>query len=205
VTVRRAVALVAVAATVVGVGGVAAHARAVDMLEFRPVISMLPPTSATASSTPGTTEAASARHAVAGCDDVTVSGLSSVPTTPRADIDRGKCVVLAGSDGERYYLGPAEVTTEGIRSARAEFVSGQGWTIELMLTKPGAAAWDELAEQQFQKQVAVVVDGRVLAAPTVQPGVAAFQSFGGIAVISGAFREKQARAVARRIQAASGR
>jgi preprotein translocase subunit SecD len=190
---------------VVGVIAVAALASAAPRavaatatkhtVEFRPVLTTLPradPSGATTSA---------ATQAVASCDPSAVAALASVPTTkPKADVP-DDCVVLAAGvgsfDGDaRYYLGPARVQGGGIRSARAQLVPGQGWTVTLRLTKSGSKAWDALAQQQFHRQVALVLDHSVVSAPQIQPADMTFTSFDGIAVISGSFSQRQAVAVA---------
>ena len=105
----------------------------------------------------------------------------------------------------RYYLGPAGVTTDAVRRARAELVTGQGWSVHLDLTRAGSRAWDALAEQQFHQQVAITASGKVVSAPIIQPNDATFESFGGTAVISGSFTRKQAEALALVARPANGR
>jgi preprotein translocase subunit SecD len=68
------------------------------------------------------------------------------------------------------------------------------------LTDSGSSKWDQLAEQQFHKQVAIVLDGLVQSAPTIQPQDASFTSFGGTAVISGSFTQDEADNLAKLIR-----
>jgi preprotein translocase subunit SecD len=208
VTVRRVLLFVALTSVAATAGATAVSARTANVLEFRPVLAALPPEPAT-STTAAPADRVTAALAVASCEPGAVLQLPAVPTTRITSAGADDCVVLGergdGHGATRYYLGPAGVTTAAVKSAKAEFVSGAGWTVKLAFTKAGSAAWDELAEQQFQKQVAVVVNGRVVSAPTVQPNEAAFESFGGTAVISGDFTENEVRALARRIRAANGR
>ena len=67
------------------------------------------------------------------------------------------------------------------------------------LTGKGSGQWDALAQQQFHKQVAIVLDGIVQSAPTIQPDQNAFSSFGGTAVISGNFTGAEASDLAKLI------
>jgi preprotein translocase subunit SecD len=187
-------------------------------LRFRPVITQLPaanvkPVPSTSTTTPGTpttappaTDEAAARAAVKSCDTTTVQTLSStiaIPTTNRLGDTRDACVVLpnkpGGANASRYYLGPAGLTGKAVGSAKAEFVSGQGWTVKVDLTSKGSSQWDALAQQQFHKQVAIVLDGIVQSAPTIQPDSQAFSSFGGTAVISGNFTGGEASDLAKLI------
>ena len=195
-------ALVVVAAIVAGAGtsGAASRTRA-STVEFRPVLAQLPP--ATGTSAPD----ASATATVAGCDVDAVERLPVVPTTRWRTATVEHCVVFPDlvDTSRRYYLGPAGVTPDAVRRARAEFVTGQGWTVHLTLTRAGSRAWDALAEQQFHQQVAITALGKVVSSPIIQPNDATFESFGGTAVISGAFTRKQAQALAILARPANGR
>jgi preprotein translocase subunit SecD len=154
-----------------------------------PSSSTTAPTSTTAAPTPEAAAAdlAAAQAAVASCDANAVAALASVPTTTRAKDTRDACVILPDKDSAkvRYYLGKAGLTGKVVDSAKAEFISSQGWTVKMDLTSDGSAKWDQLAQQQFHQQVAIVLDGQVRSAPSIQPDQAAFSSFGGTAVISG--------------------
>jgi preprotein translocase subunit SecD len=189
-------------------------------LRFRPVLTPLPSVEAekTASSTTTTTAAgapttttappatdAEAKAAVASCDETKVAALTTIPTTSRADDKRNTCVVLpdkpGGANASRYYLGKAALTGKGtVSTAKAEFQSGEGWTVKMDLTDQGSSKWDALAQQQFHKQVAIVLDGLVQSAPTIQPDAQAFSSFNGTAVISGNFTQDEADNLAKLIR-----
>jgi preprotein translocase subunit SecD len=197
---------------VIDLPGVKDRAKAVALvgqtaeLRFRPVVTQLPSEAAqakaattTTTTTPGATtttttpppSTAAAKAAIAKCDDATVSTLTTIPTTTRAADTRNACVVLpnkpGGKNAPRYYLGKAGLTGKAVSSAKAEFVSGSGWVVNMNLTGKGSGQWDALAQQQFHKQVAIVLDGIVQSAPNIQPDQNAFSSFGGKAQISGSF------------------
>jgi preprotein translocase subunit SecD len=210
---------------VVDLPGVKDRAKAIALvgataeLRFRPVLTQLPSetqqakdatttTTTAAGATTTTTvpqpSAADARKAVASCDDATVATLTTIPTTTRVGDQRNACVVLpdkpGGKDALRYYLGKAALTAKGnVSTAKAEFLSGTGWTVKMELTDSGSSKWDALAQQQFHKQVAIVLDGLVQSAPTIQPNDASFTSFGGTAVISGSFTGDEAETLAKLI------
>lgn len=199
----RAVVVGALAALMVGVAvwSTGASARtAPSALEVRPVLAALPPASVT-SSTVAPAQRVDAAVTVALCDAAAVQALSVIPTTKARAAKPEQCVVYpddqGGADASRYYLGPTAVTAAAVRKARAQLVPGQGWTVRLDLTKAGSRAWDDVTREQFHGQVAFVVDGQVVSAPTIQPNDATFQSFDGVAVISGAFGKKGAAAIAR--------
>ena len=189
------------ALVLVSVGGAATastpptrRARSPVALEFRPVIAPMPSVAATPP-TSAPVNLAGAKRAIASCDDAAVAQLAVIPTTTAAAATADACVVYpdrtGGREATRYYLGPAAVTRRGINNAKPDFVSGQGWTVTLTLTRSGSKAWDALARAQFHKQVALTVAGRVVAAPTIQPADATFRSFGGTAVIASDFTHKE--------------
>jgi preprotein translocase subunit SecD len=160
---------------------------------------------ATTTTTPPQPSEADAKKAIASCDDATVSTLTTIPTTSRAGDQRNVCVVLpdkpGGKDAARFYLGKAALTGKGtVSTAKAEFQSGQGWTVKMDLTDKGSSKWDSLAQQQFHKQVAIVLDGQVQSAPEIQPDNQTFSSFGGTAVISGNFTQDEADNLAKLIR-----
>jgi preprotein translocase subunit SecD len=185
-------------------------------LRFRPVISQVPSVNAqkkasTTTTTPGATTTtppatdAEAKAAIASCDDAKVATLTEIPTTSRAADKRTTCVVLpdkpGGDNATRYYLGKSALTgKEAVSTAKAEFISGTGWTVKVDLTDKGSSKWDALAQQQFHKQVAIVLDGLVQSAPTIQPDEQAFSSFGGTAQISGSFTQDSADSLAKLIK-----
>jgi preprotein translocase subunit SecD len=209
---------------VIDLPGVKDRAKAVALvgqtaeLRFRPVVTQLPSEAAqakaattTTTTTPGATtttttpppSTAAAKAAIAKCDDATVSTLTTIPTTSRAADTRNACVVLpnkpGGKNAPRYYLGKAGLTGKVVSSAKAEFVSGSGWVVNMNLTDKGSSQWDALAQQQFHKQVAIVLDGIVQSAPTIQPDQQAFSSFAGKAQISGGFTGSEASDLAKLI------
>jgi preprotein translocase subunit SecD len=162
------------------------------------------PGATTTTEAPQPTEEA-ARKAIASCDEATIATLKVIPTTSRAEDVRDACVVLpdkpGGKNATRYLLGKAALTGKGtVDTAKAEFVPNQGWTVKMDLTDSGSSKWDALAQQQFQKQVAIVLDGLVQSAPTIQPNNATFESFGGTAVISGNFTQDEADNLAKLIR-----
>lgn len=67
----------------------------------------------------------------------------------------------------------------------------KGWAISLEFDSEGAALFDKVAERGFQKQLAVIVDDKIVSAPVLQT-----THFGGRAEISGQFKEQDARRLA---------
>jgi len=128
----------------------------------------------------------------------TDDSFASVPSTAASQVTPSTTVLLPGAPGSgstRYVLGPAGVTGVDVASATVHSLDGE-WTVELTLTPTGSAAWDTLAQQQFHALVGVVLHGRVLSAPVMQPTQSAFTSFDGRLDISGSFTRAQATAAA---------
>jgi preprotein translocase subunit SecD len=168
--------------------------RAVAHLQLRPVLARVAPASA-----PAAESSAANIAAVAACDPMVRESLGKpVPTTKVAKVRPEACVVLPaqGDATTRYLLGPAELDATAVRRSRARFVSGAGWVVELTFTPRGSAAFDALGARQLHHQVAIVADGVVVAAPTIEPADQTFSSFGGTVQISGQFSSKAAKRLA---------
>jgi preprotein translocase subunit SecD len=160
-------------------------------------------TTAVAGNTATSSKDEAAKAAIKSCDPNAVAALPKIPTTSREEDKRTACVVLPDKPGgpkvPRYYLGPAGLTGKAVSSAKAEFVSSQGWTVKMDLTSSGSTQWDQLAQAQFHKQVAITLDSIVYSAPQIQPGDPTFTSFNGTAVISGKFSQGEAEDLAKLI------
>ncbi len=164
-------------------------------------------TGPTTTAPPSTTTTApasgdAAKVAVASCDASAVFTLltdgTRVPATTRADDTREACVVLPErNSNNRLYLGPTELTGNVVGNAKAEFQPGSGWAVSINFTGEGSAQWDAMAGKYFQQRVAIVLDGVVQSAPTIQPNNASFESFGGTAVVSGDFEQDEAEELAK--------
>lgn len=165
-------------------------------LRFRPVLAELP------GSTGVATSSAAEKDAVRSCDSGAVSALGDVANTPRADDETAACVVLPHREDKeldpiRYFLGPAQFTEKAVRGAKTEFVRGQGYVVSVRLTKAGVRKLNELAVQLLPKrspenEIAIVVDGVVQSAPSIQA-----TDFGDLVEISGMFTKEDASDLAR--------
>jgi preprotein translocase subunit SecD len=91
----------------------------------------------------------------------------------------------------RLRLDKAELTGKAVKTAAANFQSGQGWVVNLTFTDEGSKGFDDMAAKYVGQQVAVVLDGVVQSYPTIQT-----KQFNGRAVISGNFKEKEAKELA---------
>ncbi len=177
-------------------------------LRFRPVLAPLADLKAVAGVTtttvagatttttvPATEEAIKA--AVAACDPNAlvplIAGGARIPTSTRAEDTRKACVVLQERDSSsRLFLGPTQLTGKVVDNAKSEFQTGQGWAVSINFAGEGAALWDQVAQSNFHERVAIVLDGIIQSAPTIQPDDQVFSSFGGTAVISGSFEQDEA-------------
>lgn len=84
----------------------------------------------------------------------------------------------------------AEVSGDHVTHANA-YYDQQGYGVNLQLDSEGARRFDEVAAQHVNEQLAILLDGEVISAPTLQT-----THFGGRAQISGNFSEKEARELA---------
>lgn len=174
-------------AIVVELPGVKDQQRALDVvgqtaeLRFRPVQEVIPPGGAPGA--PPTT--------------------APVVPTPRAEDKPDSEVVLAGeaSGGgppTLYRLGPAGALGRDIAGAEASFRQVQ-WAVDLQFTDEGIVGFNKLAASCFngeptcpQARVAIVLDGTVVSAPSIQ--TAEFEP--DQVQISGDFDENEAKELA---------
>ena len=143
--------------------------------------------------TPAPTTAAPAPDATA--TTVPAAATGGIPTTTREE-DKAEAVVVLpikekGKISGRYRLGPTELTGKAVKSARAQFDQQQGWLVAFTLNGKGSTEFDALAARNVGKQVAIVLDGVVQSAPTIQQA-----SFGGSGQITGSFTEREAKDLA---------
>ena len=112
-------------------------------------------------------------------------------------------VVFMDIAGEpKYRLGPVEITGDAIDGAAAVYdpgsggAVGTGWRITFDLTGEGADIFSEVTTRLLGRQLAIVVDGEVISAPTVQSAIT-----GGTGEISGSFTEARAKDLATQLNA----
>jgi preprotein translocase subunit SecD len=106
--------------------------------------------------------------------------------------------VLLGPAGDKYVLGPRIVDAGDVENAGA--VTGappsSGWSVSVNLTADGTAAFGTATESAMGSRIAIVVDGRIVSAPTVQAPITS----GNVVVTSG-LTEREARSLATRLDA----
>jgi len=113
--------------------------------------------------------------------------------------DPSQYLISCEKDGSyKYVLAPADLIGPDIESATAGLPQqgAGGWQVELLMTTEGAKKFatstQKLSAQQAPNdQFAIVLDGVVISAPSVNEPI-----LGGSAVISGSFTADEARALA---------
>jgi preprotein translocase subunit SecD len=160
--------------------------------------SVLEPQATTSSSATTATTAATATTAPATTPTTAPALSGVVKTTPEDQDVPEKEVVLPirkGSDDQgasRLALGPALMTGKDVKSASAQYESGQGWVVHLSFTGDGFSTFNKIAAQYVGKQIAIVLDGVVQSYPVIKD--AKFDT--NDVVISGNFKEKEAKDLA---------
>ncbi|MSO59254.1 MAG: protein translocase subunit SecD [Ilumatobacteraceae bacterium] len=161
--------------------------------------------------------AATTIPATTSASDTTIPSLteSTAPTTTVVGVtdtvtltedDRDRDAVLPGEKDDFIYLvGPTGATGKVFNNnAKAEINNG-AWAVVVSLRdgEQGADKWNALATACFNatdvcptKQLAIVLDGKVISAPTVQEPVFS----GGNVQITGSFTEKEATQLAKYLQ-----
>ena len=92
----------------------------------------------------------------------------------------------SGNGGERYVLGPSEMTGHSIASAQATQNQTGQWVVNYSLAgAAGSNLWDTVAEENFHQLLGIELDGVVYSAPIIQPTQSTFTSFAGQGEISG--------------------
>ena len=97
-----------------------------------------------------------------------------------------------GEGGEKALLVKNRPDLDGkyVSSAHASY-DAEGWKVYLNLDSKGAELFDQVAATNKFKRMAIIIDGQIISAPTLQT-----DHFGGTAVISGNFTEEEVRTLA---------
>jgi preprotein translocase subunit SecD len=112
--------------------------------------------------------------------------------TPPDQNDPKATVYLPDKDKKVIYqLGPAQLTGKALSSADATIDQTGQWKVEFTTTGSGSGQWDEVAKNNYQKQVAIDLDGVVQSAPQINA-----QQFNGRGEITGNFTQAQAKDLA---------
>ena len=105
-------------------------------------------------------------------------------------------IVLLGPARDKYVLGARIVDASDVEIAGAvtDPPPSSGWSVSVNLTADGTAAFETATENTVGSQIAIVVDGRIMSAPTVQTPIAS-----GILVVTSGLTEREARSLASRL------
>lgn len=168
-------------------------------LEFRPVLCVAPPYSPPKGKapTPGLPPACNAPTSSSSSQAGVDSALASVPNTPQALNKPHNTVLLPEYNSSnqvvaRYEMGPAQANGTIIKTSNASVDNTGQWLVQFNTTSAGSAKWDQIAKQNFHKQLAIVLDNEVKSAPSIQPNQQSFTSFGGQGQITGGFTQQSA-------------
>ncbi len=129
--------------------------------------------------------------------DVAALGLQS-PSATRLEIrladtepTSGSTEAVVAGSGQRIYLFPtAVVTSADVTNARVIAARGSQFSVEVGFSDPGAARMATATKGHIGKPVAIVLNGRVIAAPVLRGPI------GSSAVITGDFTKAQADEIA---------
>ncbi len=129
-------------------------------------------------------------------------------TNTLPDVPPDSTGYVSARGGSFCKVGPAGGTGEVFQDdATARIISGSGWgvTVSLRGGSSGEGVWNVLASECYNataacptRQLAIVLDGEVISAPTVQQ-----PSFTGSVEITGSFSESEARNLARVLNSGS--
>ncbi len=101
------------------------------------------------------------------------------------------------NNGERYVLGPSEMTGRSIGSASATQNQEGAWVVDYSLAgSANSQLWDKVAQQNFHQLLGIELDGVVYSAPIIQPTQSGFTSFDGQGEISGSLTQQDAQNLA---------
>jgi preprotein translocase subunit SecD len=100
-----------------------------------------------------------------------IEGGGSLDCLDPVDAAGQEVVLLDTASDAKLRLAPATITADDVASGAAVELdprSEQGWGIQVQLTAGGTQAFEDLTSGLVGKQIAIVQDGVVLSAPTVQ-------------------------------------
>jgi len=130
---------------------------------------------------------------------------ATAPVNPVTGLPEGQTILPGRKDGLIYLLGPAEATGEVFSNDSSAQVDAGSWVVVAKLRSgaAGADVWNALSTKCFAggadcptKAVAIILDGEVISAPTVQTPT--FDN--GSVQISGSFSQTEAKDLARVLQ-----
>jgi preprotein translocase subunit SecD len=119
-------------------------------------------------------------------------GQEPVKITPPEQDEPTQQVFLPDKDKKFIMqLGPSQLTGKALASADATIDQTGQWKVEFTTTGKGSGEWDKVAQDNYQKQVAIDLDGVVQSAPQINA-----QQFNGRGEITGNFTQRDAKDLA---------
>jgi hypothetical protein len=118
------------------------------------------------------------------------SRLIGTPSTKSSRDAASATVLLPGlsdaGSNNRYLLGPVQMSGAAVAKAVVQYQeSDKEWVVALTMTNRGKLLWDKVACTDFDRELAIVVNGTVVSSPLIQPSQSSCTSFGGYASIAG--------------------
>ncbi|MFJ4685361.1 protein translocase subunit SecD [Streptomyces sp. NPDC088789] len=127
-------------------------------------------------------------------------------TEPKGQADPSGEQVLSDESGRPLRLKAADLTGQDVKGADAQFdpQSGTGWYVTVDFSDTGRDRWTQVTAEAAchpvgdpQRQVAIVLDGKIISAPQVDPSVGCGAGIpGGSTQITGSFDDAEARELA---------
>ncbi|HEX2785123.1 MAG TPA: protein translocase subunit SecD [Ilumatobacteraceae bacterium] len=165
-------------------------------------------TTTSASSTTSVTETTILGATTTTAPGATTTTVAGNTTNTLPDVPPESTGYVSARGGTFCKVGPAGGTGEVFQdNATARIISGSGWgvTVGLRGGSSGEGVWNVLASECYNatatcptRQLAIVLDGEVISAPTVQQ-----PTFTGSVEITGKFSESEARNLARVLNSGS--
>lgn len=146
-------------------------------------------------------------YSASDCQLAGTTVASALPTTTPDNDVPNNTVLLPQADntgngpntsGARFLLGPAELTGKVVATATANPPDSNSpqWYVQIQFTSSGGPAFNRLAQANYQKFVAIDLDGLVESTPQIQE-----TNYNGSAVINGStFTETEAKNLALELQ-----
>ncbi|WP_053737190.1 hypothetical protein [Nocardia sp. NRRL S-836] len=116
----------------------------------------------------------------------------SAPDPLLGNDDRTLPLVTCDAGDHRYALGPVFLDGDRVMKATAEpDATGAGHVVTVKFDQQGAQVFGDFTAANIGSQVAILMNGRVLSAPTIQSAIP-----GGVVQITGRFTKAQAEQLA---------
>ncbi|MFM8553718.1 MAG: protein translocase subunit SecD [Acidimicrobiales bacterium] len=136
--------------------------------------------------------------------DTATTGSTDTTVAASTGLQPGQEVLVAAKGDAVYLVGPVAATGKVFEKQASPEISNGGWVVTVSLRggADGEDLWNSLARQCYAgdascptKQIAIVLDGKVISAPVVQT-----PNFNGNVQISGDFTEAEAADLAKILQ-----